>query len=686
MSVFAQKFSSLRCTYSMLLRLCDKRKCPQWVGTLKERRFSALTWSRVHYAICNWDNLRRSHQFPLPATDQKIVDKFGSTINFTSDQLKENDYAHNLFLSSLNYKDTVMQPSMTYAHVTNEEALRILEKDWSAPFTKNEEILSVIKKLSYNISSSKESIDRFKYKDVFNALSTQYEKLSDKDLIILMRYIIPFQKHLKDCNFYQNFCEQVDRECTARFLQLNIQETLLLCDILYQMKKIHSIYIWHSIKKLGNRPSKLKPHQLVQILFFLNVCRKPPINMYELEYRLEQCIDDLSINELGIAALGFFKTGTQIKSANFVTRIIKKTITEMEAVSTVSIGALLKIIRYSMQLTELKTFEDLCTALIPHLPRFTLMSLTHISHACARGSWYDKELMDIIITRFNSELKTARLKDIERLIFSFVSLNIDSNIYQNVVEELRATWDTSRAREISLFPQVAARTLGYLARKSIYPTDLIQCVMTPAFINKVCYNNHRFLTAEYCVLDYSLRLEVPEYQGPFLKPATCSFLEKKHFEAFVTTTATHSHANLLLTSVLETCQEIFNTTSNISAVRPLPHYAQLDIIFCLDEQNQLVPSEEFISQFKQGEFKRVDKDSKNVRWIALVLASQSLLIRNTNLPIGLLVAKMRQLSIIGYTPIMVSYISWKKCISQQDKCDYIRNLVFKNNLSKQCNT
>jgi len=52
--------------------------------------------------------------------------------------------------------------------------------------------------------------------------------------------------------------------------------------------------------------------------------------------------------------------------------------------------------------------------------------------------------------RFNSELKTARLKDMERLIFSFISLNIDSSIYQNVIEELRATWDTSRAEEISL--------------------------------------------------------------------------------------------------------------------------------------------------------------------------------------------------------------------------------------------
>lgn len=54
-------------------------------------------------------------------------------------------------------------------------------------------------------------------------------------------------------------------------------------------------------------------------------------------------------------------------------------------------------------------------------------------------------------SRLNSELKITRLKNIERLIFVFATLNIDpsNNIYHNVVEELRDTWDTSRALEIA---------------------------------------------------------------------------------------------------------------------------------------------------------------------------------------------------------------------------------------------
>lgn len=50
--------------------------------------------------------------------------------------------------------------------------------------------------------------------------------------------------------------------------------------------------------------------------------------------------------------------------------------------------------------------------------------------------------------------------------------------------------------------------------------------MAPEHMNKTCFGNHHQLSREYIVLDYSLRIEVPEYNGPFLKPTTCSLLEE----------------------------------------------------------------------------------------------------------------------------------------------------------------
>lgn len=70
-----------------------------------------------------------------------------------------------------------------------------------------------------------------------------------------------------------------------------------------------------------------------------------------------------------------------------------------------------------------------------------------------------------------------------------------------------------------------------------------------------------------------------------------------------------------------------------------------------------MPSEKYLSEFPKEEIKRVDKeDTMDVRWIALVMASYGVLIQDTNKPVGLLAARIRQLSKIGYTPIMVSFV------------------------------
>jgi len=56
--------------------------------------------------------------------------------------------------------------------------------------------------------------------------------------------------------------------------------------------------------------------------------------------------------------------------------------------------------------------------------------------------------------------------------------------------------------------------------------------MTPEFSSKTCKNNYHFLTREYCVLDYSLQVEVPEYDGPLLKPTIRNMLEKVYKEVY----------------------------------------------------------------------------------------------------------------------------------------------------------
>lgn len=346
MSVLTQRLNRLRCTYSVLLRLHDKGNYVQWmIDTSSERGLSNhLTHTSYIHHVARKPHQRR--EFAVVCADQQVdrqrIANDGSK-DTEPDKKQENEHAHSFFLNSINYSMTVMKPIMTHAYVSNEEALGLLQQDWS--LMTSEEITSAIKKLSYNICHNKKNdrISPLKYINAFSALCL--DKLNDNDLMVIMRHLVPFHIFLSH-NFYYSFCERVDKECVKRFLQLKINEMLLLCDVIYQiMRNNKSEYIWYSMRKLGNKPNKLTSKQLVQVLFFLNLCRKTPINMYELEYHLERYICELSINELAIAALGFFKTGTRIRNTIFLEVIMKKTIAEIDVIDSVSIGAIIKLIR-----------------------------------------------------------------------------------------------------------------------------------------------------------------------------------------------------------------------------------------------------------------------------------------------------------------------------------------------------
>jgi len=332
MSVLMRKLWRLRSAYPVLLRLGSDN------GNHLYRVLGAQSKRKYSTPSAAWIDPRKVQEIS-PATFISF------NIDDSPERIPENTYAHNLFLNSMKYANTVMRPSTTHAHVTNKEALEILKQNWNS--MTGAEMVSNIKKLSYNICHN-EKLEPLTYSKVFNTLNMQ--KLTDDELMTIMRHLVPFSNHLEMHTFYKNLCVQIDRECIMRFSRQPTEKMLYLCDIIYQMtpkiyNQYYSQYIWYSIRNLGKKPHKLSPQQLIQILFFLNIYRKPPINMYELEYRLEQCIDELSINEIAIAALGFFKTSTKIRNEDFLNRIIQRTIAEIDMVHTVSIAGIVKLVR-----------------------------------------------------------------------------------------------------------------------------------------------------------------------------------------------------------------------------------------------------------------------------------------------------------------------------------------------------
>lgn len=65
--------------------------------------------------------------------------------------------------------------------------------------------------------------------------------------------------------------------------------------------------------------------------------------MYNFEYKMENFIKEITLEEIGVALLGFFKTHTSLKNENLVKYIIDRTIDEIGRVPEITLASILKV-------------------------------------------------------------------------------------------------------------------------------------------------------------------------------------------------------------------------------------------------------------------------------------------------------------------------------------------------------
>ena len=61
---------------------------------------------------------------------------------------------------------------------------------------------------------------------------------------------------------------------------------------------------------------------------------------------------------------------------------------------------------------------------------------------------------------------------------------------------------------------------------NFYPEKIVEQIMKPEFINKVCKNDIYKLDREYLMIDYCLEIEHPQYTGPRIRRDLLQFLIK----------------------------------------------------------------------------------------------------------------------------------------------------------------
>lgn len=531
-------------------------------------------------------------------------------------------------------------------------------------------------KNNYNLSSDD-------YSHVILTLKRNLVRFSDDELMTLLRClkVWPNISDIRTLNV-RNLLKTIDSELIERSKLWSNKKTLLYCDIICKFYNFYSNFVTISLTKLTSECSKLNSTEIVHIMCILFIYSLPKVKLSQLEYYIEKYFDLFEIAELQIICLGFFISQAGIDNKILLQHFLRKIIYNVNDFSDNDLSAFLKLLRYNFVSKPdfLKLYEQLFECLIPIVPHVNILVVTQLSHLKARSLIYNSVLMSAIIKRFSECLNTSRIKDIERFILLLTTFNYSSHepVYKVIIAELR---NSRRRIEKRNFPKEYGFTLRHLMQVNVYPLDLISYVMGEEYKKLVYGQNSLKIGIENFVLDQSLKIECPDYKGQQLDSSLCKYMLNKYNDMECDYTF-GSKANQ---QIIKLVNEMYGKKVAF-LYRVLPHFTQQSIVLCFDHNNNAISSLSLLKDIN-SDIKWVPFELKEKYfWLALVFATETVIIRNTKQFSGYLCSHIRQLEKVGYTSIVIPYFEWITFGKNKERQEYLMEKILSTiNLKRKTN-
>ncbi|XP_043252920.1 uncharacterized protein LOC122397674 [Colletes gigas] len=663
MNVIAKTILNSRYDHAktLVLRLCKKRNRMSYINNARRRTF--VTFYKISEDY-KYSFLYRKYAQVAISNNEEVI------------QSKEHVAMFKILQDSEHYRHTIMWPIKTTLNISIEERRTLQNTDWSSETAFD--LLEAFKKFTHcHLQNFR--FDEETYNTFLGAFAKKLYKLDEKQIQILMQHMIISNDSFKYLDNYQMFIKALSSECLKKFFGADVTQLLYVISGFFQIEAFKCDYMWRALRKLGSKTHYFSGKNMVLFLLYLTMCKVPNINMYDIEYWLNECIDDLSPDEIGIIARGFFLQQKKFNIQPIIKSIVTKLKNNIDNVNNVTLASIMKSLRYCGYCCCLDTFQELLVVLRPKIAKYPLMTLTHIAHTCGGLRVYDKILLNNICERLLNEISYARIKDMERITYALCTLAPYTELHEElhkVLDELLLTYKTRREKEIQKYPSAFLRILTFLSMKNIYSTELIEHALNPAIVNCIYSNNVKLLTNDLLIMECSTKIEVPNYTGPFLKDKIYQCLIKKYCSK---NDVTDRHSMVTLrTEIIFICKEILGL--NIYTDNVLPHYySNVDIIFGFDEHKNSVPVEHILSAMPYGSIKRVDDDNlSKIQWKILYLLSDRTKVRGRDGYIGPCYQQLRQLKTIGYTPIPLCEFMWKN-LTENEKHNYLREIILHDN-------
>jgi len=235
------------------------------------------------------------------------------------------------------------------------------------------------------------------------------------------------------------------------------------------------------VEKMTSPDLELNKSEFLHLMFYMNLHRAIDEKSKPfLSNQLETLINQMSLDQIGVVCMTFFKTRTKL-SANLIRAIISKVVNEMSnETNNVIRASILKAIRFSYHFSYHEDVQKLIDAL-KQLNNHSQIALTHLLLLANEATIYDKNLLDEALSQLHLNPSAFRSKDIERTLLCLSNFNhkIDSNKLEKICEYI------NNSKDVVAYPWYLLTILHYLSLLQFYPKQLIERCFEPSFLDKI---------------------------------------------------------------------------------------------------------------------------------------------------------------------------------------------------------
>ncbi|KAL3866765.1 hypothetical protein ACJMK2_044041 [Sinanodonta woodiana] len=522
--------------------------------------------------------------------------------------------------------------------------------------------------------------------NVRKSLRQDLQKCSYEDLMVLFSLARVEDTPLFDLAFL--FGEELVRRAEANREHLphvphyglnfksDISYYLIFFGLCYERKFVYLKFVslfltiidnsFELVKALGE--SMGKACIMYSLLSIMAIGSSPPLLCEKLEQYVLKNLHLFSINDLGFVCMGFFTSRTKVTSHELMDKIAKALLdTDLTTVELMTVSYIFKTFRYTGYLSQ-NFYSEFGNKFVRSRLAETckLVDVMHVIQTYTTMHIYNEpmfRLLEKVLLQWldKSKFLGFRNKDLARVmeaLGTFLYEPRDPDLYTKVEQFviIKATSDGQH-----LFPRHTVDILVSLVNLGRFPQQLVSLCFSPEF-QTLFTDDSNVMERDYqlLLLDRSVRLEMPQYSGPWI-PAdriamfqkTASEMESKQKEHRYALLRSFEALNSLLGKDRVHCHCI------------LPHINTIDIEVRLNKSMTPVPfTPEKVGTVRNHLPQGVDvqslwSDNKKVKnpkqfdRLAIEFVGVNQCQRGLDIPLGPMHLKVRQLKKLGYEICMV---------------------------------